>query len=149
MEISFPISFETTPSQTRKLNHVQNVIGMPHKTQCHYFSCSPDLIYDQFVSQSQKDDGILGYYGLPSAREVAIDIITQFPKVVDDMETNLILEGLEIQQYFHADETPKLINSELIKNGFHINFTLKDAITTEIVEKMTNQEYSVFLSTDE
>ena len=57
-----------------------------------------------------------------------------------------MLEGIEVQQYFHSDETPQLIDNEQITNGFHINFVLKDTFTKDMVDKMIEMPFSVFQS---
>ena len=44
---------------------------------CDYFSCTPQLIFDAFVTPEIKMEGLRGYYGLPEAREVAQDLIAQ------------------------------------------------------------------------
>ena len=59
------------------LVHLSQSNGFGNKPQfCDYFSCSPQLIFDAFVSKEDRDAiPYRGYYGLPEAREVAQDLI--------------------------------------------------------------------------
>lgn len=70
------------------LIHVQSSLGIPGKIsnskqiQPYYFSSTPELLFNRFVSPKTKDDGRYGYFGLPSAQEVAQDIMIQIPETV-------------------------------------------------------------------
>ena len=64
------------PPSFNNLVHISQAHGFNNKTQyCDYFSCTPQLIFDQFVTEQDRMEGLKGYYGLPEAREVAQDLI--------------------------------------------------------------------------
>ena len=76
---SFPLGYTTGKQDVtdqapdfKSLVHMSHSHGINNKdTQCDYFSTTPQLIFDKFVSREEKDEGIRGYYGLPEAKQVA------------------------------------------------------------------------------
>ena len=93
----FPLAYTTDLNSQNlpsfeKLVHLSSADGFGNKAQvCDYFSCTPQLIFDRFVSQEDKLEGLKGYYGLPEAREVAQDLIAQMMspgEIAVSMEVN-------------------------------------------------------------
>lgn len=76
IKVSFPIA------NPEGILNCQTILGIPSKHDCHYFTASPDLIFNKYVSAEEQKEQQFGYYGLPSSREVALDIITQIPKEI-------------------------------------------------------------------
>ncbi len=77
--------------------HLESSRVVPRK-QSDYFSCTPQLIFDKFVSKKDaKRDIPKGYYGLPTAEEVGQDLMT-----------NMVSPGgpilsMEISQYIFSE----------------------------------------------
>ena len=91
--------------------HMAPCLSLPQK-KADYCSLTAERIFTLNTKKKEK-----GYYGLPTALEVGQDLIVQIPE-------NEMLQALEIEQYWYADEVP----SELgIENGHHINFYLKNS----------------------
>jgi hypothetical protein len=96
------------------------------------------------VTPKDKSEGLTGCFGLPSAREVALDLITMLPKEVEVPALNSkfrmtqILKLTEVEQYFHSDKVPKLIQDaeHSILDGFHINFRLKESFKDDLVNAL-------------
>ena len=66
--------------------HVTHSHGINNKdTECDYFSATPQLIFDKFVSKEERAEGISGYYGLPEAKQVAQDLTVQMMSPDDSM----------------------------------------------------------------
>ena len=67
------------------------------------------------MTEEEIKEGVTGYYGLPTAREVALDLITMLPDTVKHIQTeetyktSEIIKGLEVEQYFHAVDVPKIM----------------------------------------
>jgi hypothetical protein len=47
---------------------------------------------------------------------------------------------MEVVQFFHASEIPKLLNHGQIKDGFHINLKLKKEFTRDLREAILEQK---------
>ena len=95
-----------------------------------YFSVTPQLIWDTFVTQQDREEGIKGYYTLPGSREIGRDLITQMMKPEDftlAMESN--------QFYFqNRSEFPKhdvTTFNHHYPNGHHIDILLRDSFLNE------------------
>ena len=83
----------------RSLSHmspsVGHTVGNSNKSQtCDYFSCSPQLIFDAFVTAEMKEEGNRGFYLLPTAKEVANDLTVQM------MSPGSIASMMEVNQFF-------------------------------------------------
>lgn len=94
------------------------------------------------MSEEDRKEGLVGYYGLPGGREIALDIMTMLPEHVEigpideTIRTNKLLQSLEVVQYFHACDVPPVMDSEgCIRDGFHIHFELQ----REVVEKVAKR----------
>ena len=77
MRKSFPLHYTTSTGKKVKgkpifdsLVHIESSRGVPRKLS-DYYSCSPQLIFDAFVSKKDAARSEpKGYYGLPTAEEV-------------------------------------------------------------------------------
>jgi hypothetical protein len=47
-----------------------------------------------------------------------------------------MIDQIEIQQYFHADEVPKLVKDDNLIDGFHINFKFKESFVNKRIEEI-------------
>ena len=81
MHKCFPLQYTTrdeasgrqdTRPKFQSLVHMSHSHGINNKQEeCDYYSATPQLIFDAFVSKEEKEEGIVGYYGLPEAKQVA------------------------------------------------------------------------------
>lgn len=131
-----------------RLSQVHSVVGVKTKTnqsrnpKPHYFSTLPIVLMNALVEGKHKQ--LSGLYGLPNAREVAIEIITNFPK-------SDLIEGFEVTDFYASQSTPETIKrledrqmnadeflQERIQNGFHIDLFLKEQA---IVDAINNAKF--------
>lgn len=90
------------------LVQVHSVVGFPMKADKsrakypYYFSCLPELLFNRLVSQHTKEQGQRGLYGLADARDVAVELITNFP--IDPK--NELIAGFEIHSFRGSDRLP-------------------------------------------
>ena len=85
---------------------------------------------------------------MPSARDVALDLITMFPTSIKvplfgnrEVQTDQIFDSIEINQYFHSSDVPRLArNKDKIRNGFHINVKTKESFLMEMSDAIVHKE---------
>ena len=120
MLIAFPLNFDKYRSQIPKIIHLSQSKPFQNKSASDYFSTTPELIFTKNVKRDE-DSGSYekGFFGLPTGREIAQDLMVQMPDAASEM-----LQGMEVEQYYHFQEGGES-ESKLI-NGHHINFYLKN-----------------------
>ena len=123
MKMAFPLEY-LGPKEFVKMRHIQSSVGIPLKIgNCEYFSCSSELIFNSQVSPEIKEENQYGYFGLPGPREVALDLMAMLPDSVEHQngydknksttfKTSEIIKGLEVEQYFHASDVPRILKTD-------------------------------------
>ena len=131
----FPLEYDTditdqSKPSFEKLLHMSQSNGFGNKSQfCDYFSCTPQLIFDTFVTPEVKAEGLRGYYGLPEAREVAQDLIAQM------MTPGQISQSMEVNQFFFGKKG--LTAEQRLKgfvDGFHVDIVLRDQFLNQYIQ---------------
>ena len=151
MTKSFPLGYTTSKTDAadqvpafKSLVHMSHSQGINNKdTQSDYFSTTPQLIFDKFVSQEEKDEGIRGYYGLPEAKQVAQDLIVQMMSPEDPM-----IQSMQVEQYwFPRDIDGRLQldgrNKAGFVDGYHIDIVLRDSFLADFVNEKKETIYKV------
>ena len=128
MLVAFPLGYKLKKKQppVGEMLHVGQAWHLPQK-KCDYFSTSGELIFRGNVKRDEESGSYeKGYFGLPSPMEVSHDLMTQMPDRSSD-----ILQAMEIEQYFFADEAQSTREDPHLVNGYHINFYLRDAFVRQ------------------
>ncbi|TNV78379.1 hypothetical protein FGO68_gene2397 [Halteria grandinella] len=134
MLVAFPIGYKAKGSKDiLKLVHIEESAKVPQK-KCDYFSTSGELIFRKNVKKDE-DSGSYekGYFGLPTPMEVSQDIMVQMPEKSGD-----IIQAMEIEQYFHADEAREgdIASDSKLVNGHHINIYLKNSFLEQYLSSV-------------
>ena len=68
----------------------------------HYFTALPEMLVRHYLTLEKKQDR--GFYGLPGAREVAVELINNIP-------SNEIIEGFEVHDFRGSSQVDSRIKS--------------------------------------